>query len=99
MVAFLYHWFWLDLYIPVWPNIVASLFCFAFILVKLRTMEKLRKLHHREAMQLAQAHHTEMLSRFPSETLHTAADLAETRESDPDAPNLVPPTVTPGPLS
>jgi hypothetical protein len=62
---FLYHWLWTDLYVPVWPNIVASLFCFFFILAKLRTMEKLRKLHHQQAMQLAQDHHDELVAKMP----------------------------------
>jgi hypothetical protein len=52
--------------VPVWPNIVASLFCFAFILVKLRALDKLHKLHHQEAMQLAKDHHAEVMGSAPT---------------------------------
>jgi hypothetical protein len=58
----LYHLLVIDIYDPVWPNIVASLMCFFGVLAKLRAMEKLRKLHHHQAMQQAQAHHEAVLA-------------------------------------
>lgn len=60
MGHWLYHWLWLDFYVPVWPNIVASLVVYVFVMVKLRALrklhEELRDLHERHREELAKAH-------------------------------------------
>jgi hypothetical protein len=65
-VQFFYHWVWLDFYIPVWPNIAASLVIFFFLIAKLRAMDKMHKLHHQQAMQLAKDHHEEAMQQKPA---------------------------------
>lgn len=54
------HYVITDFYDPVWPNIAASAVLFVAMLAKFRALEKLHKLHHQEAMQLAKAHHAEL---------------------------------------
>lgn len=45
MIAFLYHWIWLDFWIPVWPNLAASLFLWILAWWKLQAMHRLQKAH------------------------------------------------------
>lgn len=41
----LYHWLVQDLYVPVWPNLVAETVVTAFIWSKLHAMHKLHRKH------------------------------------------------------
>lgn len=45
MVQWLYHWVWVDFYVPVWPNIAAAGICTAALWAKLRAIHKLHKKH------------------------------------------------------
>lgn len=65
MGSLVFHYLVADFYDPVWPNIAASLVCLVAVFAKLRTLEKLRKLHHEQAMQLAQDHHDELIAKMP----------------------------------
>ena len=70
--SFLHHWLWQDLYVPVWPNIVADPFCallaVLYGVVKIRQhinlkhneLKDLAVKHHKEALDQAQAHHEDM---------------------------------------
>jgi hypothetical protein len=41
----IYHWVWLDFYVPVWPNIAASAVLGTAVFMKLHAMHKLHKRH------------------------------------------------------
>jgi hypothetical protein len=49
--SWLFHWIWVDFYVPVWPNIAASAFLAVGVLLKLRAMEVGRKIRHEELMR------------------------------------------------
>jgi len=56
--AWLYHWIYLDAWVPIWPNLAASLVVYIFVYLKMRSLakvhEELKTLHiqhHREQMQ------------------------------------------------
>ena len=81
----LYHYLILDFYDPVWPNIAASAVLTVIVVGKLRAMEKLRKLHHREAMQQAQEHHDSVIAHITSATgPRSAPDPPESTAASPD---------------
>ena len=58
----LHHILVIDLYDPIWPNIAASLICAGFLFTKLRSMDRLHKLHHKQAMEQAQVHHAAIMA-------------------------------------
>jgi hypothetical protein len=57
-----YHWFYLDAWCPIWPNLAASLIIYVFLIVKMRSITKLHEEqvrlhdelteHHREHMRI-----------------------------------------------
>ena len=58
MLAWLHHWIWVDLYVPVWPNIAASLALAIWVGFRLHVLRKLhlalhdlQHQHHREHME------------------------------------------------
>jgi hypothetical protein len=53
----LYHWVWLDFYVPIWPNIAASILCASWVVVRLRKLRQLHIQHHQELLDAQQTHH------------------------------------------
>jgi hypothetical protein len=52
MNEFLYHWIWIDIYTPVWPNIVAAVLCAGFVdLRNAKRHEELIRLHSRKGRE------------------------------------------------
>jgi hypothetical protein len=48
MLSFLFHYLIVDVYYPVWPNIVASLIVYTYVAFKISVLTKLhRELHTR----------------------------------------------------
>lgn len=43
--GWLYHWIYADFWIPVWPNLAASVFIWAFMWWKLRAIQEAHKVH------------------------------------------------------
>ena len=64
MGGFLYHWVYLDFWCPLWPNIAASAVVYAFVTVKLRTMQKL----HEETLAVQARHHKEHMRQLDLDT-------------------------------
>lgn len=64
--AFLYHWLWQDLYVPVWPNIVASALLAVLVLVRVHFLAAMHKAHHKEKLDQAAGHHAEVLAAINS---------------------------------
>lgn len=58
MGHFFYHWVWMDLWGPVWPNLVASLVVYVFVFLKMRALADL----HKEITSLQVRHHEEHMS-------------------------------------
>jgi hypothetical protein len=53
-----------DVYDPIWPNIAASIICLVAVLVKLRALEKMHKLHHKQALDQAAMHHAALIDKI-----------------------------------
>lgn len=59
-----YHWLYQDLWIPLWPNLAASLVVYVFMWVKLRSMQKM----HAELKEMHLRHHAEQMQAIRSDT-------------------------------
>lgn len=57
MTEFLYHYLWLDMYVPIWPNIAASAILAAWALRKFVKIEKLHRKNHQAQMEKMEAMH------------------------------------------
>lgn len=73
-----YHWVWLDFYVPVWPNLVASLIVYVFVLAKIRALRKL----HEELKELHARQHAEHMAALNLDTPGgLAVIVAEVRDA------------------
>jgi hypothetical protein len=65
----LYRWLWQDLYVPLWPNVLASGVVYVLVLVKLQALRRL----HEETRDMHERHHEEHMAALD---LGTAGGLA-----------------------
>ncbi len=63
-MQWIYHWLYLDLWCPIWPNLAASLIVYVFVWWKLHTMQKL----HEELREIQLRHHRELKQAIGKET-------------------------------
>jgi hypothetical protein len=72
----LYHWLWQDLYVPLWPNVLASGVVYVLVLVRLRALRRL----HEEIRDIQARHHEEHMAALDLSTSGgLAAVMAEVR--------------------
>jgi hypothetical protein len=55
-----YHWVYQDAWVPIWPNLAASLIVYVFVYLKLKAMTDL----HKEMLAVQDRHHREHMTKL-----------------------------------
>jgi hypothetical protein len=74
----LHHWLYEDLYIPLWPNILASFVVYIIVVFKVNSIKTLQKLEAERAEQ----RHEEMKQHVTNETINDTSPVTVINVSD-----------------